>query len=60
MKTKQSDGKFEEKERLNVAFLFVTTKVLVATKRLFVVTKVKMEKMHGLGYVVTKRRNLNK
>ena len=55
MTTKQSDGIFEEKkERLNVAFLFVVTKVLVATKRLFVVTKVKMEKMHNLGYVATK------
>ena len=55
MKTKRSHGKFEEnKESLNVANLFI------AIKEVFVSTKVKMEKMHGLRYVATKRRNVNK
>ena len=38
----------------------VTMKVLVTTKRLFIVRTVRMEKMHGLGYIVTKRRNVDK
>ena len=48
MKIKQIDGRIERKQKsLSAAVGYVTMKV-------------KMEKMHGLGYVATKRRNVDK
>ena len=63
MKIKKIDGRIERKQKslstvvgyVAISITLVMTKVFIATKRLLVVMNLKMEKMHGLGYVAKKQ-----
>ena len=57
--TKKGSLKEDIYWHVTTSITLIAAKVLIVTERLFVAMKMKMEKIHGLRYVVMKQRNAN-